>query len=119
MAVHFARAPVPCVMAHRGKKVSLLNGRIRTCAGEQEYIAGAIPIWTRAQPIHSLFKADEIGPWMRPQVVADGHQLLAVEYLIRFRVPVSGNRLTRKNQIYRSLQPWDRDCRCDSPRRKP
>jgi hypothetical protein len=41
-------------------------------------------------------------------VVADGHQLLAVEDLIGFRVPVSGNRLTRKNQIYRALQLRDR-----------
>ena len=73
MAVHLACAAMPCVMAHCGKKISLLNGRIRTCASELEYIAGAIPIGTRAQPIHAFFEADEIGPWMRPQVVADRH----------------------------------------------
>ena len=65
MAIRLARAPVRCVMAHCGKKVSLLNGRIRACAGEQKDIARAVTIWTRAQPIHAFFEANEIGPWMR------------------------------------------------------
>jgi hypothetical protein len=69
-------------------------GRVRTCAGEQEDIARAIPIGTRGEPVHAFFEADEIRAWMRPQVVAGGHQLLTVENLIGFRVPVSRNWLT-------------------------
>jgi len=72
--------------------MSLLNGQIRTRVGEQEYIARAIPIGTRAQPIHALFEVVEIGPWMRLQVVADGYQILAVKDLIGFSVPACGNR---------------------------
>jgi hypothetical protein len=48
VAIRLACAPVPCVVAHCGKHMSLLNGQSRTCTGEQEYIAGSSPIWTSA-----------------------------------------------------------------------
>lgn len=59
MVIRFARAPVPCVMAHFGKKASILHGRVRTCAGEQKDIARVIPIGTRVEPVHAFLATTE------------------------------------------------------------
>src|ERR1700731_2428679 len=102
MAVLPRRAAVPRVIWAR-EVVTLLDGNLQTRFREQQDVATAIAIWSRAQALHPPVELDQVGPRMRCQGFLNRHQPMPIEDLVLHRRLSGRRRNPREDQVERIL----------------
>src|SRR5712692_9020415 len=102
MAVLPRRAAVPRVIWAR-EVVTLLDGNVQTRFREQQDVAPASAIRSRAQPLHPPVELDQVGPRMRCQVFLNRYQPMPTEDLVLHRRLSGRRRNPREDQVERVL----------------